>query len=81
MKIVNTKDFNKDKDKIEKKSLLLCPNCNTKMKRFLKSACLECPHCKEVYHVETLVYPKGDKGFETEDNALMFLEELLNEEK
>ena len=48
MNITNAKE--------EKRNLLICPKCKTKMKRFLKSACLECPKCDEVYHIENLVY-------------------------
>lgn len=78
MTIVNKKEFNKEKGKIERSDLLLCPECNTKMKRFLKSACLECPKCNEVFHIEVLVNPKEDEiVFQSEENALRFVEELF----
>ena len=69
-----------------KRNLLICPKCKTKMKRFLKSACLECPNCDEVYHIENLVYRdtedrENDRFFETEEKALMFLEMILNDDK
>ena len=71
---------------MSKRNLLICPKCNTKMKRFLKSACLECPACDEVYHIENLVYrdtetKENDKYFETEEKAIMFLEMLLSDDK
>jgi len=78
MTIVNMEEVNKEKGKIERRDLLLCPECNTKMKRFLKSACLECPKCNEVFHIEVLVNPKEDEiVFQSEENALRFVEELF----
>ncbi len=69
-----------------KRNLLICPRCKTKMKRFLKSACLECPKCDEIYHIENLVYRdtatrENDRYFETEESAIIFLEMIINEDK